>query len=267
MRCAGGVQSQAGTTCADAGDERAELPPLPAPLRGRWPGRIVRPKARQGVRAPRAGRPDRMGARAVPEPPCGLVKHFHDHLCAHHGFAWSYTWTKTTLQRAGLVSKAPRRGAHARGVHDAGSRQAGRRVDAARAFAEGIDLDVPGRPCRVRRALTARRERALHPPGPPRQGTGVGGDREKRPSYLSHMPVGDARRQTARSPAPRKARIRHAVGKPVTAVFRPRQVVAPRSGHMIRMPTCAVPEMPDEPRVVPGAPRRGSALPECEPSA
>ena len=20
------------------------------------------------------------------------VKHFHDHLCAHHGFAWSYTW-------------------------------------------------------------------------------------------------------------------------------------------------------------------------------
>ena len=34
--------------------------------------------------------------------------------CAHHGFAWSYTWTKTTLQRAGLVSKAPRRGAHRR---------------------------------------------------------------------------------------------------------------------------------------------------------
>ena len=23
------------------------------------------------------------------------VKHFHDHLCAHHGFAWSYTWTRT----------------------------------------------------------------------------------------------------------------------------------------------------------------------------
>ena len=42
------------------------------------------------------------------------VKHFHDHLRARHGFAWSYTWTKTTLQRAGLVSKAPRRGAHRR---------------------------------------------------------------------------------------------------------------------------------------------------------
>ena len=69
--CAGAL---AGTTpvCAggggDAGDERAELPPLPAPLRGRWPGRIVRPKARQGVRAPRAGRPDRMGARGSTEP-------------------------------------------------------------------------------------------------------------------------------------------------------------------------------------------------------
>ena len=42
------------------------------------------------------------------------VKHFHDHLRAHHGFAWSYTWTKTVLQRAGLVSKARRRGVHRR---------------------------------------------------------------------------------------------------------------------------------------------------------
>ena len=42
------------------------------------------------------------------------VKHFHDHLRTRHGFAWSYTWTKTTLQRAGLVSKARRRGAHRR---------------------------------------------------------------------------------------------------------------------------------------------------------
>ena len=42
------------------------------------------------------------------------VKHFHDHLRERHGFAWSYTWTKTTLQRAGLVPKAPRRGVHRR---------------------------------------------------------------------------------------------------------------------------------------------------------
>lgn len=42
------------------------------------------------------------------------VKHFHDHLRAHHGFRLSYSWTKTVLQRAGLVTRAPRRGAHRR---------------------------------------------------------------------------------------------------------------------------------------------------------
>ena len=42
------------------------------------------------------------------------VKHFHDHLRERHGFAWSYTWTKAVLQRAGLVPRAPRRGAHRR---------------------------------------------------------------------------------------------------------------------------------------------------------
>ena len=42
------------------------------------------------------------------------VKHFHDHLRDRHGFVWSYTWTKTALQRAGLVSKAQRRGTHRR---------------------------------------------------------------------------------------------------------------------------------------------------------
>lgn len=42
------------------------------------------------------------------------VKHFHDHLRKHHGFVWSYSWTKTQLQAAGLVLKAPRRGAHRR---------------------------------------------------------------------------------------------------------------------------------------------------------
>ena len=42
------------------------------------------------------------------------VKHFHDHLRDRHGFALSYTWTKTVLQRAGLANRAPRRGAHRR---------------------------------------------------------------------------------------------------------------------------------------------------------
>ena len=40
------------------------------------------------------------------------AKHFHEHLVRDHGFKLSYTWTKTQLQRAGLVKKAKRRGAH-----------------------------------------------------------------------------------------------------------------------------------------------------------
>jgi transposase len=46
--------------------------------------------------------------------PGWTVKHFHEHLQKHHGFGWSYTWTKTQLQRAGLVEPARRRGAHRR---------------------------------------------------------------------------------------------------------------------------------------------------------
>ena len=39
------------------------------------------------------------------------VKHFHDHLCAHHGFAWSYTWTKDHLaaRRPGVQGTQARR--------------------------------------------------------------------------------------------------------------------------------------------------------------
>lgn len=39
-------------------------------------------------------------------------KHFHEHLVRDHGFGFGYTWTKTALQRAGLIGKAPKRGAH-----------------------------------------------------------------------------------------------------------------------------------------------------------
>lgn len=42
------------------------------------------------------------------------VKHFHEHLVRDHGFRWSYTWTKTQLQAAGLATRATRRGAHRR---------------------------------------------------------------------------------------------------------------------------------------------------------
>jgi transposase len=42
------------------------------------------------------------------------VKHFHEHLQKQHHFRWSYTWVKTQLHTARLVSPAPRRGAHRR---------------------------------------------------------------------------------------------------------------------------------------------------------
>ena len=41
------------------------------------------------------------------------VKHFHEKLHGH-GVNRSYTWTKRVLQEAGVVKKAPRRGAHRR---------------------------------------------------------------------------------------------------------------------------------------------------------
>src|SRR5271166_4425373 len=42
------------------------------------------------------------------------VKHFHEHLVKDHGFGWGYTWTKLHLQWMGVVTKAPRKGAHRR---------------------------------------------------------------------------------------------------------------------------------------------------------
>jgi hypothetical protein len=42
------------------------------------------------------------------------VRHFHEHLVRDHGFRWGYTWVKTQLQTAGLVTHAARRGAHRR---------------------------------------------------------------------------------------------------------------------------------------------------------
>jgi transposase len=42
------------------------------------------------------------------------VKHFHEHLAEHHGFAWGYSWTKAQLHTSGLVERARRRGAHRR---------------------------------------------------------------------------------------------------------------------------------------------------------
>ena len=38
------------------------------------------------------------------------VKHFHEHLQARHGYRLGYTVTRLTLQAAGLVKRAARRG-------------------------------------------------------------------------------------------------------------------------------------------------------------
>ena len=40
------------------------------------------------------------------------VKHVHEHWQQEHGGHRSYSWTKKTLQAAGHVARAPRRGAH-----------------------------------------------------------------------------------------------------------------------------------------------------------
>ena len=42
------------------------------------------------------------------------AKHFHEYGKRQHGFRWGYTWTKTQLHGAGLLERAPRRGAHRR---------------------------------------------------------------------------------------------------------------------------------------------------------
>ena len=42
------------------------------------------------------------------------VKHFHQKVRTEHGIQLSYSWVKQTLQGAGLVKKAPKRGCHRR---------------------------------------------------------------------------------------------------------------------------------------------------------
>lgn len=40
------------------------------------------------------------------------AKHFHEVMVREHGLSRGYTWTKTTLQSAGVIKRAPRRSAH-----------------------------------------------------------------------------------------------------------------------------------------------------------
>jgi transposase len=87
----------------------------------RWSGRYDAEGA-EGLEDRRIGR---ASARAVPVDEAlrmvtlyetrytgWTVKHFHEHWHAEHGGTRSYTWTKRTLQAAGQVARAPRRGVH-----------------------------------------------------------------------------------------------------------------------------------------------------------
>ncbi|HEY6441225.1 MAG TPA: ISNCY family transposase [Acetobacteraceae bacterium] len=89
----------------------------------RWCGRY-REGGEAGLQDRRVGQP---AANRVPAEEAARVealyrdryggftaKHFHEHLVRDHGFRWGYTWTKAFLQRRGLLSAAPRRGAHRR---------------------------------------------------------------------------------------------------------------------------------------------------------
>jgi hypothetical protein len=81
---------------------------------GRRRGRPRRPPARQGAsgwRVP-ADRAEEV-ARLYCERYQGFtVKPFHEHLVRERGFGWGDTWLKLHLQWAGVVPKAPRKGAH-----------------------------------------------------------------------------------------------------------------------------------------------------------
>ena len=87
----------------------------------RWSGRYDAEGA-DGLQDRRIGR---ASARAVPVDEAlrmltlyetrytgWTVKHFHERWQTEHGGTRSYSWTKKTLQAAGQVVRAPRRGAH-----------------------------------------------------------------------------------------------------------------------------------------------------------
>ncbi|MEY4703953.1 MAG: hypothetical protein RL042_149 [Nitrospirota bacterium] len=87
----------------------------------RWRGRYDAEGA-EGLQDRRLGR---ASARAVPMDEAlrmvtlyetrytgWTVKHFHERWHTEHGGTRSYSWTKKTLQAAGHVARAPRRGAH-----------------------------------------------------------------------------------------------------------------------------------------------------------
>jgi transposase len=103
--------------------EAAELLGMSERTFRRWARRFEE-EGEDGLLDRRLGR---RSGRSVPDSDCDEIerlyreryqgftaKHFHEHLVKSHGFSWGYTWTKTHLQSRGLLSRAPRRGAHRR---------------------------------------------------------------------------------------------------------------------------------------------------------
>ena len=102
-------------------EEAAEMLGVTERTFRRWRGRYDAEGA-EGLQDRRLGR---ASARAVPVDEAlrmvtlyatrytgWTVKHFHERWHTEHGGTRSYTWTKKTLQAAGHVARAPRRGAH-----------------------------------------------------------------------------------------------------------------------------------------------------------
>ncbi|HEU5409109.1 MAG TPA: ISNCY family transposase [Nitrospira sp.] len=111
------VNNGGGLTMAEA----AEILGISERTFRRWRDRYQREGA-AGLQDRRLGR---ASARAVPVDEAlqmvtlyesrytgWTVKHFHERGQAEHGGTRLYTWTKRSLQAAGQVSRAPRRGAH-----------------------------------------------------------------------------------------------------------------------------------------------------------
>ena len=102
-------------------EEAAEILGMTERTFRRWSGRYAT-EGTEGLQDRRLGR---ASARAVPVDEAlrmvtlyesrytgWTVKHFHERWQAEHGGTRSYSWTKKTLQAAGHVMRAPRRGAH-----------------------------------------------------------------------------------------------------------------------------------------------------------
>lgn len=113
VRAATTMDTHDGGSRGDLRDHRADSSSL------EWP---LCHGGAEGVQDRRIGR---ASARAVPgddalrmvtldeTPYTGwTVTHFHERWQAEHGRQRSYSWTKKTLQAAGHVARAPRRGAH-----------------------------------------------------------------------------------------------------------------------------------------------------------